>query len=793
MKTRIDRLREIFDRESLSDYLPYEAYDRATGIFLLDQGVGVLHECLPRVSVGLDVLQPMEALYSASFLPSGSCIQMMLYPSRDIDSYLSLWSRARSSSPLSQKMVKNRLALLKGARLSDIMPAPLRDFRLLISTMPNIKAGPEETVRIAAETAAKVEGLLESARLFPKKVSAEGLIHLLREILNPGHSQTLSARWDRINPIRKQLLFADTPLVIEPTRFVLDGHYYKSFTIMQYPEEAPADLLNRIIGDDLKAIDQIPLPFILTLNAVLLDPDKDVKSIETKAAAATYQSIGFLANILPEIAEKKKNFDILLKDLKNGQRPVRVYLHLILYAPDPAILERYAQQVIGFWRKSGIILQENEIINLPLFLSSLPLGLDAELEAKLLRCGRTMSSSNAAYLSPVYADWKGTGSPGLFLVSRRGQVMLFDPFDSPGNKNVVTAATSRAGKSFLVNELCGLTLDLGGRDWIIDLGRSYFKLCELRRGDFIEFRPEAPPCLNFFSRIDTLEGEDSEMDKILPLICQMASPNEPLSSLYMSFLEQAIQKVFAKYGKESNITVVADDLAGSSDQRARDLATMLYPYTRKGRYGHFFHGQMNSLSDNSFVVLELEELRSKGELKSVILLLLIYYIQSETYEGDRSLRKLIVIDEAWDLLGGGHSARFIEAIARTIGKYGGGLSVITQGINDLTRTDAGSAVLANSDNLILLRQKPESILALKESAGLAMDNTLMEYLSSINTVPNRYSEAYIRTPLGSGIGRLIVDRYSALVYTSRAEEFARIKSFQDQGLSIEEAIEKCLV
>jgi len=794
------RLEELFARERLSSYLPYEAWDPASGIFIVEHsasgGLGMIYECLPQSGTGLDTIQVLEALYAATFLPAGTTIQAMLYASPSVGSLLSLWGEARSSQELFKRMAEKRIAMLQdgdGYKGNGISSAPIRDFRLLVSVgLPYAGVTPDQSMKIAGETFAKVEGLLQSMHLFPQRLSAQGLIGLIFELINPGHSIDRLPAWEESVPLREQMIFADSPLFIESEQLLLDGRVIKSLSVKQYPSAATMGTINQVIGDARKGMDQITTPFFLAFNAIILDQDKDIKAIEAKASLITYQSLGFLAKLLPKIQDKKDNFDVLLKGIADGRRLVRGYLHLVLYGEEVHALDRMAQQVAGLFRKQGFILQEDHFIALPLLLSSLPLGLSSEHEQKLLKRARTILSSNAAYLSPVQADWKGTGSPGLLLISRRGQVMLTDLFDSPGNYNAVVAAASGSGKSFLVNELCLSYLATGGRVWVIDIGRSYQKLCRLLDGDFIEFKPESPPCLNPFSRVRNLDGEDSDLDLLIPIVGQMASPSRPLTDLERSFIEKAIRQAYTRMATQTTITAVAEELTQAGDPRAKDLATMLYPYTRKGRYGRFFEGEMTLRSNNPFAVLELEELRGKGDLRSVVLLLLIYYIQTEMYSGERSQKKMVIIDEAWDLLGEGNTAKFIEHGYRRFRKYNGGIVTITQGINDLAKTDAGRAALENSDFLFLLRQKAESLMALKESGRVLMDEGLFDLLSSLHTVPGRYSEVYVRTPIGAGIGRLVVDRFTQLVYTTNPAEYARVAEYQRQGLTLVEAIERCL-
>ena len=45
---------------------------------------------------------------------------------------------------------------------------------------------------------------------------------------------------------------------------------------------------------------------------------------------------------------------------------------------------------------------------------------------------------------------------------------------------------------------------------------------------------------------------------------------------------------------------------------------------------------------------------------------------------------------------------------------------------------------------------------------------------------------------GSGIGRLIVGPFSTLLYSSKAEDFARIKALTGQGMNVADAVEHVL-
>ena len=78
----------------------------------------------------------------------------------------------------------------------------------------------------------------------------------------------------------------------------------------------------------------------------------------------------------------------------------------------------------------------------------------------------------------------------------------------------------------------------------------------------------------------------------------------------------------------------------------------------------------------------------------MVLLQLIYQIQQEMYLGERDRRKIVFIDEAWDLLTQGDVGKFIETGYRRF-RYGGSAVTVTQSVNDLYDSPTGKAIAEN--------------------------------------------------------------------------------------------------
>ncbi|MDC6726248.1 TraG/VirB4 family ATPase, partial [Leclercia adecarboxylata] len=123
----------------------------------------------------------------------------------------------------------------------------------------------------------------------------------------------------------------------------------------------------------------------------------------------------------------------------------------------------------------------------PFFLNALPLNTEPNAVTEMQRF-RTLTTEHVALMLPVISDWKGTGTPSLLnFVTRNGQLVNMDLFDSPSNYNLVISAQSGSGKSFLTNEIILSYLAEGAKVWVIDIGRSYKKLCDVVGGEFIAF------------------------------------------------------------------------------------------------------------------------------------------------------------------------------------------------------------------------------------------------------------------------------------------------------------------
>src|SRR5699024_8984487 len=119
---------------------------------------------------------------------------------------------------------------------------------------------------------------------------------------------------------------------------------------------------------------------------------------------------------------------------------------------------------------------EDRYMQLPMFINCMPLCADWRELRELYRY-KTLTAEQAAPLLPIFGEWKGTGTFHSVLLSRNNQLMSLSLHDSDTNKNAVVCAESGSGKSFLLNDLILSYLSEGAQVWVVDVGKSYQKLC----------------------------------------------------------------------------------------------------------------------------------------------------------------------------------------------------------------------------------------------------------------------------------------------------------------------------
>ncbi len=783
----------------IADLLQVEAYDPDNKVFLLDDnqiGFGFLCRPLPG-SDGKEADQLKSVLKQA--WPAGTMISFVLFASQNINEQVNTMLRMRLGyeSTVEHEAINNRAQYLFNGTLNPIdqySGIKIRETHSVITViLPIADTFPtEKEVQHASELRSQFDSTFSSVGFGPVPLDADIYVELMSSILNQGKN----ASWrDRMKieaeddkPLKYQVLDYDRTVEVFSDHLKVGETLIKTLSVKRFPRATIQGNAAWYLGDLLNGRNGIRENCIISFTIYVPDQQSSKDKLQTKRTWANNQAYGPLLKFVPMLAAKKNGFDVLFKELDEGEAVVRCNMTVIVFAENRDKLVRASSEARNYLGIRQFQVMEDKFFNLPLFIAALPFGADRKAVEESYRY-KTMAITHALPLLPIYGDWKGTGTPMMTFASRNGQLMSYCLFDSETNYNATVAAQSGSGKSFLTNYLITAYRSTGAQVWVIDVGRSYEKLAKAFGGDFVEFTPDANICLNPFELIQVYSDEE---DVLIGLLSAMAAPTEQLTDLQTAALRRHTSRVWEEKGTTMMVDDIEQSLLQDDDKRVQDIGRQLFAFTSSGQYGKYFNGKNNVNFENPFTVLELEELKGRKHLQQVVLLQLIYQIQQDMYLGERDRKKIVIIDEAWSLLTEGDVAKFIEHGYRRFRKYNGAAITITQSVNDLYASPTGRAIAENSANTFLLGQKSESINLIMKEGRLPLSEGGFRILKSVHTIRGQYSEIFFHTERGSGVGRLTVDNFSKLLFSTAPDDVQAINNKIKTGLNTAGAIMELL-
>ena len=311
-------------------------------------------------------------------------------------------------------------------------------------------------------------------------------------------------------------------------------------------------------------------------------------------------------------------------------------------------------------------------------------------------------------------------------------LVIFDRFTLE-NANMVVFAKSGAGKSFTVKLEALRSMMLGAEILIIDPENEYQRLCDAVGGSYVRLSLNSDVRINPFDLpkvIDTEDASDALRANLVTLhglfrlmlggtqigpngqAMPALSPNEEAD------LDQALIDTYARAGITSdplthqstpptiiNLYDTLLHMGGTGPQ----LAQRLRKYTT-GTFAGIFSQQSNIDINNQMVVFNIRDL--EDELRPVAMYIVLSHIWNVVRADQR--KRLLIVDEAWQLMKYDDSANFLFSLAKRARKYYLGLTTITQDVEDFMSSKMGRAIVHNSSLQLLLKQSAAAVDVLSD-------------------------------------------------------------------------------
>jgi type IV secretory pathway VirB4 component len=309
-------------------------------------------------------------------------------------------------------------------------------------------------------------------------------------------------------------------------------------------------------------------------------------------------------------------------------------------------------------------------------------------------------------------------------------LVIFDRF-SLENGNSVVFAKSGAGKSFSVKLEALRSMMFGTEIFIIDPENEYQRMCEAVGGAYVRLSLNSNTRINPFDLpkvVDSEEADNALRSNLITLhgllrlmmggaqtqmIGGTASAMPILAPSEEADLDAALIETYAKAGITNDplthtgvpptIAELYDTLlhmGGTGPQ----LAQRLRKYTT-GTFAGIFSQQSNIDINNPMVVFNLRDL--EDELRPVAMYIVLNYIWNKTKTDQK--RRILIVDEAWQLMKYEDSANFLFSLAKRARKYNLGVTTVTQDVEDFMGSRMGRAIVANASMQFLLKQSPSAV------------------------------------------------------------------------------------
>jgi conjugal transfer ATP-binding protein TraC len=512
---------------------------------------------------------------------------------------------------------------------------------------------------------------------------------------------------------------APSSIEFQSTHFQIGTRFARTYYVYGYPHQLYTGWLGSLINID-EVIDLSLYVYPVESRVVLENLRKKVGQLE--AGIEIDSEKGRVRDPLKQAAIQ--DAEEMRDKLQVGEeRFFRFGLYFIIYGTDKEELEFISHKVES-------LLSQQLIYSKPAS-SQQEQGLNSVIPQFMdqLQIRRNMSTGAISTSFP-FTSADLTDDHGILygINMHNSGLVIFDRF-SLENSNSVVFAKSGAGKSFAVKLEALRYLMLGVEVFIIDPENEYEKMCDAVGGAYIRLSLNSATRINPFDLpkvVDTEEADNALRSNLITLhgllrlmmggaqLQMVGGQTAPaLNPVEEADLDTALIEAYAKAGITNDplthrsvpptISDLYDTLlhmGGTGPQ----LAQRLRKYT-SGTFAGIFSQQSNIDIDNPMVVFNIRDL--EDELRPVAMYIVLNYIWNKTKADQR--RRLLVIDEAWQLMKYEDSANFMFSLAKRARKYNLGVTTISQDVEDFISSRMGRAIVANSSMQLLLKQSPSAI------------------------------------------------------------------------------------
>ncbi len=508
---------------------------------------------------------------------------------------------------------------------------------------------------------------------------------------------------------------APQQLINKPNELQFNDTFARTIAVKGYPRTVEEGFLDKIItlnGNFDISIHIEPYDIetmIVMLNKELQKQRGDLWSMENKGI------------INPSLEIKYQDTRKVLEELQKGnQKMFNVSLYITCKGKNIEELNLLSKKIESELNALLMIPTTPRYQQHIALKSVLPLGKN-ELNIK-----RNITTIGLSAFFPFTSQFLQLDESGILLGLNKNNIPIIKDIFKLYNANGVVLASSGGGKSYFTKLMISRLLLNGTKVMVIDPQAEYVDLVKRFGGQLITISRDSETIINPLD----LMGHDYD-EKKLTLLELFPIMIGQTSEIQKAVLDRALTSIYNAKGITNDKTTWRKEPPLMVDllQQLKEMskyATIVEKETYRSLINRiemyvtgvfsFLNKQTNLNFQNRFVVFNVGDM--PNQVKPTVMFLILDYVYMKMKKDIE--RKILVVDEAWSLLQRTEDEGYIFKIVKTCRKFNLGLLLITQDVADLIKSDAGKALLNNSEYTLLLRQKPSIIDQVEKTFHLSL-------------------------------------------------------------------------
>lgn len=403
--------------------------------------------------------------------------------------------------------------------------------------------------------------------------------------------------------------------------------------------------------------------------------------------------------------------------------PVKAHFSVMIWSDDREILKTIRNKTSASIAQLDAIPRQETRGAAQIFWACLP-GNAADFPANDMF--DTFTNQAVCFLNLETSYRSDDQKSGIRFCDRAGTPVYVDLFDKPrkqgitSNMGFLCCGTSGGGKSMVVNHILQTLHSQGAHCVVVDIGGSYRGLCALTKGYYFTYEEANPIRFNpfYLPEGQFLDTEKKESLKSL-LVALWKQENESFNRSEYVALSNALQgyyqhlnqspsvfpcfNSFYEYLQDEYVEILKHHNVKERDFDVNNFLYVLRPFYKDGEFDYLLNATEElDLLSQSFVVIELDNIKDHPILFSVVTLIIMEMFISKMRKL-QSVRKVLVVDEAWKAIAKNGMAEFLKYAYKTIRKFNGVPGVVTQELDDVISSPIiKEAIIANADIRIMM-------------------------------------------------------------------------------------------